>query len=238
LLCGALALGFAVPLGAAEPAAADSLAAETRAEVPALSAFHEVIYPLWHEAWPASDTAMMKKLLPDVRRHVEAVRQAELPGILRDRREAWEKGIAALEVTLEKYERAAAADEGQGLRDAVEELHSRFESLVRIVRPRSQELDAYHVALYRIYHHHTPRKAIDPLRSDASELAEKCEALGAAPAPRRLAARADDWKREVESLCARTAELVAAARGDAWDAVQTAVEAVHTQYRKLESLCE
>ncbi|MDM7917132.1 MAG: hypothetical protein QUU85_17960, partial [Candidatus Eisenbacteria bacterium] len=72
----------------AEPDAAQAPADETKAEVPELIALHEVIYPLWHEAWPSKNAAMIKELLPQVEAHVQAIRAAELPGILRDKKPA------------------------------------------------------------------------------------------------------------------------------------------------------
>ena len=69
--------------------------AETRAEVPALMEMHEVIYPLWHEAWPNKDVKMMNELLPQVQQHVTAVEKSELPGILRDKQAAWAEQVTA-----------------------------------------------------------------------------------------------------------------------------------------------
>ena len=37
--------------------ATDQKLADSKAEVPALSSFHEVIYVIWHEAWPEKDAA-------------------------------------------------------------------------------------------------------------------------------------------------------------------------------------
>ena len=59
--------------------------AETVAEVPALDSFHEVIYKIWHEAWPKKDAAMLQQLLPEVEKGIAAVASAQLPGILRDK---------------------------------------------------------------------------------------------------------------------------------------------------------
>ena len=39
--------------------------AEATAEVPALDSFHEVIFKIWHEAWPKKDAALLKQLAPD-----------------------------------------------------------------------------------------------------------------------------------------------------------------------------
>lgn len=229
-------VGLLVAVGAPDSELAGL--AELKAEVPALNAFHEVIYPLWHTAWPERDFKLMKELLPDVQKHVAAVVKAELPGILRDKKAEWNESVGALTATLATYEKAAAANDEKNLLGAVEEIHSRYEALVRIIRPPMKELDAYHVVLYQIYHHFGPEKQLEPLRGAAAELGGKCEALAKAEAPRWFKGDREKLAAEIGALCARTGELREAAKGEAWDPVAAAVEAVHTQYQKVAAVFE
>ena len=213
-------------------------AEETRSEVPALADFHEVIYPLWHEAWPAKNVAMMKELLPRVQEHVKKVQAAQLPGILRERKSAWEEGIKALAATVQQYEKAAAASDEQALLDAVEALHSRYEGLVRIVRPAMKELDAFHVDLYKVYHHLAPAKKIPEILAASESMVKSCATLSVAPVPKRFAAQEDDFRKEGAALCTVTEALRAAASGTDADAVSKAVETVHAQYQKAAKIFE
>jgi len=48
--------------------------------------------PLWHEAWPDKNLGLMRELMPKINEHVAALRKAELPGILRDKKAKWTKG--------------------------------------------------------------------------------------------------------------------------------------------------
>ena len=66
---------------------------KSRPSVPALDAMHEVIMPMWHEAWPNKDYKALAALVPDIEKHVAAISKAELPGILRDKKAAWEAGV-------------------------------------------------------------------------------------------------------------------------------------------------
>jgi len=211
---------------------------ELKADVPALREFHEVIYPLWHNAWPNKDYELMKGLLPQVREHVAAIQQAELPGILRDKQESWTQGVEALTASLASYEQAAQADDGEALLGAVEQIHGDFESLARTIRPAMKELDAYHVVLYRIYHYYTPQQQADELRQAAGELKTACAELVQAPAPRRHADKAERLEREVTELCARTERLDQAAAGAEWAPIAEAVEEVHSQYQTVLGIFE
>ena len=210
--------------------------AETRAEVPALMEMHEVIYPLWHEAWPNKDVKMMNELLPQVQQHVTAVEKAELPGILRDKKAAWAEQVQALRATCTAYEKAAAAGDTQALLDAVEALHSRFESMVRVIRPVMKELDAYHQVLYTVYHKIMPDQKLADLPAAAAQLVSACSALMSAPVPKRFAAREAELKASFAALCEATAQLQAVA-GDPASA-PAAVETVHTRYQATEKLFE
>jgi len=213
-------------------------ASETRAEVPALSAMHEVIYPLWHEAWPAKDMKMMAELLPEVQRHVAAVESAELPGILRDKRAAWDEQVKALRAVLEAYEKGVAAGDTQATLDAVEALHSRFEQMVRVIRPVMKELDAYHQVLYTVYHKILPEKRFAELPAAAAEMVSACSALSAATVPKRFAAREARLKEAFAALCAATTELRTVAASDDDATITAAVEHVHTAYQAAESSFE
>jgi hypothetical protein len=231
----ALALVAAVSL-AGPRADAGEPDAETRSEVPALTALHEVIFPLWHEAWPKKDYAMMKDLLPQARAGVAMVAEARLPGILHEKQAAWDQGLAGLKDALARYEAAAAAGSEQGLLDAVEALHARYEGLVRVTRPAMKELDAFHVALYRVYHHELAAQVWPAIAVSAGQMAEACRVLAAAPVPKRFASREAALGPEIATLCTKSDLLKAAAAGTDRKATTEAVEAVHSQYERVEAL--
>jgi hypothetical protein len=213
--------------------------AEIKADVPALSAFHEVIAPLWHEAWPNKDLARMKELLPQIKADVTTLQKTELPGILRDKQAKWDEGLAGVAASAGRLETALAANDQQGALDAAETLHSGFEGLVRTVRPRLPELDAYHQVLYRIYHYDWPGKDQATLRTHADELGVKCAALSGAKIPPRFVALEPKLREGFAALCAATGELKAAvAAGADEQALGAAVEKVHAQYQACERLFE
>jgi hypothetical protein len=164
------------------------------------------------------------------------VRDAKLPGILRDKEEAWNKGVEALGTALVAYEEAASSGEEQPLLDAVENLHSRFEDLIWTVRPVMKELGAYHVELYKVYHHYLPGKDLEALRTTSDDMEARCSDLSGATAPRWFQGDAKDLAAGIASLCEATSRLQKAASSADWKAIETAVEAAHSQYRKVEAL--
>lgn len=222
---------------AALPAAAVDVS-ETRATVPELSALHEVIYPLWHTAWPERDVAMMRELLPDARRGVETIEKAQLPGILRDKRDAWQDGVAALHRALEAYAGSLASGDNEALFAAVEDFHARFEQLVRVVRPPMKEMDAFHVVLYDVWHHLVPAGRVAELGGPSNALVERCDALAAATLPSRTQGKEEQFREAITELCEASRSFRTAVEGGQAEAVRRSASTLHDRYQDLDHLFE
>ncbi len=156
---------------------------ETRSSVPELRAFHEVIYQIWHKAWPAKDTQLLKELIPDIEEGFAKLSNATLPGILRDKQNDWSAGIKTIERIIASYKTAAAADQKTALLKAAEDLHTQFENLMRMVRPVLKEIDAFHQELYRLYHYYMPAYDLEKIRVSTAELINRMEPIKQAQLP-------------------------------------------------------
>lgn len=160
--------------------------ADAVARVQALDDFHEVIFKIWHEAWPEENTAMLEQLLPEVEKGISEVASAELPGILREKQAVWEEGVKRLQIAGEDYGAAVSAKDEAKLMVAAEVLHSRFEALMRAIRPALKELDDFHSVLYMLYHHYLPEYDPEKIRSSVAELKQKMAALNEVQVPEQL----------------------------------------------------
>jgi len=141
----------------------DDHSTEITSTVPELFDFHEVVYPMWHTAYPNKDYALFKQLLSNVNSGVEKIYTAELPGILRDKEKEWNAGLDKLRTSVANYNKACEENNEAGMLTSAEELHSNFEMLVRIVKPVTKEVDEFHKVLYMIYHHYGPNKNTEEL---------------------------------------------------------------------------
>lgn len=227
-------------LALASPLAAQDHSAELSASVPALQKYHTVIFSLWHTAWPNKDTAMMARLLPDLEKGASAVAAAPLPGILRDKKTAWDAGIGKLNTALAAYRNALEAREMEKLLAAAEDLHRQYEGLVRVVRPVLKELEAFHSVLYMLYHYYWPEENLPKIRESATALTEKMAGLDSAVLPKRLEAKTGTFTtaranlgRAVQNL----QELVTREPGTpAAEDLRTAVTGLHNSYQALEKV--
>ena len=232
-LRSSIALILACAVGASAFAAGQE-SRETESAVPELEAMHEVIYPIWHDAYPNKDVAALRGLVAEVERLAGNVAAAELPGILRDKEAKWKAGLDELKKAVEAYKAAAAGSDDQALLDAAELLHMHYEMLVRTIRPVLKEVDAFHKVLYVVYHKYLPDKKYGEIRTVASDLVAKAEAVTKATLSKRLEPRTAAFQEAAGKLLAAARALEAACAAGAGLEIEKAVESVHSSYQALE----
>jgi hypothetical protein len=227
-----LAIGLIALAAAAVPA----IAQETENAVPELTAFHEVIYPIWHTAYPDKDIAMLKSLVPQVNELSAKVFAATLPGILRDKQAKYDAGLAEFRMSVEAYNAAAKGSDDKAMLDAAELLHAKYEKLVRILQPVLKEMDDFHKVLYVVFHKDLPDKKWDNIRAAAPELKAKAEAVTQAKLSTRLEPKAEAFKTAAAELVNAASTLAALGPKAKGEAIEQAVLKLHTCYQALEKI--
>lgn len=211
-------------------------AGETASNVPALDAFHEVIHAIWHDAWPNKNTAMLRRLVPEVERGIAALAAAPLPGILRHKKEAWESGVRKLQEAGAEYKGAAGSGDDAKLLRAAETLHGRFRDLRMTIQPPLPELHDFHAVLYMLYHHYLPANDLRQIRDSADRLAQKMAALEKVKLPERWSAKESDFRAACRSLSQSVSALGRAVQGKEMQAIRKAVESVHRNYESMQEV--
>jgi len=229
---------LAICLIALAAAAVPAIAQETESAVPELAAFHEVIYPIWHTAYPDKDIAMLKSLAPQVNELAAKVFAAQLPGILRDKQVKFDAGLAEFRMSVEAYNAAAKGTDDKAMLDAAELLHAKYEMLVRILRPVLKEMDDFHKVLYIVFHKDLPDKKWDNIRTAAPELKAKAEAVTLAKLSTRLEPKAEMFKAAAAELVKAASTLAALGSEAKGEAIEEAVLKLHTRYQELEKIFE
>lgn len=232
-----LTLFFGV-LGLSLSALAQDIAGETKSEVPELTAFHEIIYPIWHTAYPEKDYAALRKYVADVNNLAAPIFTAKLPGILREKEVKWKEGVAVFKKAVDDYNTAAAGEDNQALLIAAEALHAKYEALVRTLAPVLKEMDNFHQTLYVVVHKSLPDKAYDKIRGASADLVTKAQAITKATLPKRLEAKSDAFQKAAAELLAAAKTLDASGQAHDHDGMEKGVDAVHAKYEALQKLFE
>lgn len=211
---------------------------ELEARVEVLSDFHEVIFQIWHTAWPEKNVGMLVELLPQVKHYSDTLSRVTLPGILRDKQGAWDEGTASLKKVVVEYEAASAPVDSARLLDAAERLHAQYEALVRTIRPVTRELDQFHQVLYMIYHHYWPGRDLERLAPAVDSLKVKMAALSASTLPGRLKEKEAAFASAKKSLAGAVEKLAASDAGSNPEKFASDLERVHGEYQALERVFE
>jgi len=210
---------------------------ETNSAVPELVKFHEVIYQIWHTAWPEKDVKMLKSLLPEVEKSYKELSGAKLPGILREKKAKWDEGMKKLTASYEAYKTAAGKDDAQPLLDAAEKLHANYEGLVRTIRPVLKEVDAFHQDLYMLYHYYVDKYDFSKIKKSSSALSSKMDAMKKAQLSEKQKTKKEAYDKAVAELEKAVKEFAAVVKaGDNKEKVKAAVETVHTKYQAVEAV--
>jgi hypothetical protein len=213
--------------------------AEISSDVPQLSDFHEVIYQIWHEAWPQKNTEMLKGLIPEIDSGYINLSRAKLSPMLHEKQSKWTEGITGMAEIIAQYKSAAAAGDAEGLLKAAEKLHNQYEVLVRTIRPVLKEMDIFHQELYMLYHYYILEYNNDTIAASAEKLAVRMAALNQAELPKRHKTKVEQFNKSRQELSTAVDKLNQAIKDKAGkEAVLDAVEVVHTDYQKLTAVFE
>ena len=213
-------------------------ASETSATIPALNDFHTVIFKIWHTAWPNKDYDMLVTLLPEIERGTTAVANAELPGILREKKAAWRNGVEKLQAIVKEYKVTIETKQRKPLLDAAEKLHAQYEALVRVIRPPLRELEGFHSVLYLLYDYYMPQGSLEEVKVSIEQLQEKMVVLNKATLPPRFKGKEESFTLARNQLDKDVTELGAIVRSNEFGKIKAAVEVMHTSYKTLAEVFE
>lgn len=206
--------------------------------VPELDDFHDVMHPIWHDAYPNKDFEALKKYVDEVNEKAKAVYSAQLPGINREKQLKWNEGVIKFQAAVEEFNKTAQADDNEGLLKAAENLHTNYEMLVRIIRPVLKEIDEFHKTLYVIYHDFLPNKNYKKLGTVTDKLIKQAKAITKAKLPARLESKKGAFDLAASDLLTSTQDLKKRVKSKNKISIDAAVENMHTKYQNLEEIFE
>lgn len=209
---------------------------EITSNVPELSEFHDVIYVIWHEAYPAKDIAALKGMVDKIKPYMEKINNAKLPGIMQDKNAKWQEGLKVLNASAESYYKIAEGSDDQAMLDAAEKLHADYEMMVRILRPVNKEVDSYHKDLYVIFHKFYPTKDYKSIEGLIDGMITKAEACINSKLPKRLEAKADEYQKLTKELVEKTVALKNALKTNDGTVIDKAIDDMHSKYQDVEKL--
>ena len=223
---------------ATAPADSSHSMAMERPRIEGLREFHEVLRPVWHTFLPEGDYKSVREAAPLFSKSVEKIMKGELPSYFQHVKEAFEQKRQALVMATAKLDTVAKGTDDSLLAITVEELHTAYEQLVRVIAPRMMEIESFHLVLYPLWHQALPDSDYAAIKTAMPVLKAKMDTLMSAPVP--------EWLKDKETAISEKR----AALKNAVDALGTACQtgsdadikikmtAMHESFRALDGVFE
>lgn len=207
-------------------------------DVPELITLHKSIRVLWHDAWPNKNYDLIKSTLPELESSVAELSKAKLPEMMHNRQSKWDSEIKSLQANLAGLKNSVAEDNKENMLSFTEAIHTSFENLVRVIRPKLAELDSFHEDLYKLYHNCMPANDLENIRSIIPSMKEKALKLQQAKLNGKLAEKQSLYDKKVAELQKALLVLEKSAGKGNTKKVTAAGENVHTIYQQLDALLQ
>jgi len=200
--------------------------------------FHQVLYPVWHDYFPQGDFQSIRKAIPEFKEATKILTQAELPQFYHNVKDDFEAKRKNLALSVEKMESVAQTGDDKELAKAVEEMHTSFERMARVLAPRIRELEQFHLVLYPLWHQAMPNKDYQAIKAAVPPLESKMEALMQAQLSRRFSGIESQFVEKREALRLSVKDLAEVCRQNKDDKMIDKLTVMHDAYRELDQVFE
>jgi hypothetical protein len=144
----------------------------------AMDDFHEVLVPLWHEAYPEKDFKAIREQAPLFSKKMFALLRAPLPNNLeKEKLDSLLAKRQMLSFYVSQLGMAAAEAEDSALASALEQMHWAYEELAKVFAVEIKELDSFHETLYFIWHDALPKKNYSAIKETVPVLKAEIDSL-------------------------------------------------------------
>jgi len=209
-----------------------------RPKVDGIREFHEVLYPVWHNYFPQGDFQSIRQAIPEFKRTTEMLMEAELPQYYHTVQDDFETKRQNLALAVEELESVAQTGDDKELAKAVEDMHTAFEQMARVLAPRTRELDEFHLVLYPLWHQAMPNKDYQAVKAAIPSLEKRLSDLLRAQLPQRFKEIEPQFLEKREALRQAVQELAGVCRQDKDEKIIDKLTQMHEAYRGLDEVFE
>ncbi|NIM96936.1 MAG: hypothetical protein GTO24_02270 [candidate division Zixibacteria bacterium] len=203
----------------------------------AMDDFHNVMAPLWHEAFPKEDFKAIRGKAPLLKEKLMTLLKVKLPSDLEDDQEKLESFFAKrqeLAFSVSQLAQAATDTVDSTLALALEQMHWAYEELEKVFAVPIEELDKFHETLYFLWHKALPTKDYDAIRKTAPVLKAEVDSLMKAPLPYGCAKKKDEFEKRKTALKDAVYQLAEVSEKETdGKKIEEALDAMHQKFMEL-----
>jgi hypothetical protein len=164
--------------------------------------------------------------------------KGELPPYFQHVKEAFEQKRQALALATAKLDTVAKGTDDSLLALTVEELHTAYEQLVRVIAPRMMEIESFHLVLYPLWHQALPNSDYAAIKTAMPVLNAHMDTLMSAPVPEWLKDKETAISEKRAALKTAVDELGTACQSGSDADIKTKMTAMHERFRALDGVFE
>jgi hypothetical protein len=203
----------------------------------AMDDFHDVMAPLWHEAFPKEDFKTIRDKAPVLKEKLMTLLKVKLPTYLDQDEEKLEAFLGKrqeLTFSVSQVALAAADTVDSALASAFERMHWAYEGLEKVFAVPIKELDSFHETLYFLWHKALPEGDYDTIRKTAPVLKAEADSLMKAPLPYGCAKKKDEFEKRKTALKDAVHQLARVCEDETdEEKIDQAVSLVHDKFVEI-----
>jgi len=200
--------------------------------------FHQVLYPVWHDYYPQGDFKSIREAIPEFEKTLKALVDAELPEFYHNVKDDFENKRDNLAFAVRKLRAVAQTGDDEKLAKAVEDMHTAFEQMARVLAPRTRELEEFHLVLYPLWHQAMPNKDYKAIKAAIPSLESKMDTLMSAQLSQRFSGIQSEFVEKREALKLTVEELADVCRQNKDEKIIDKLTQMHEAYRELDQVFE
>jgi hypothetical protein len=199
--------------------------------------FHDVMAPLWHQAFPEGDYQTIREKAPLLKEKLMSMLKVQLPSYLKQDEEKLETFLGKrqeLAFHVSEVVQAATDSADSSLASAFERMHWAYEEMEKVFAVPIKELDGFHETLYFLWHKALPNEDYDAIKKTAPVMKAEVDSLMKVPLPYGCAEKKDEFEKKKTALKDAVYQLAQACEeGDDQKEIKEAVGLVHDKFVEI-----
>jgi len=204
----------------------------------AMDDFHQVLAPLWHQAFLDRDFKTIREKAPLLQEKLMNLVKVKLPTHLEKdkKKESFLLKRQYLIVSVDQVVRAAADTVDSSLASTFEEMHWAYEELEKVFAVPIKELDSFHQTLYFLWHKALPEKDYDAIRKTTPVLKAEVDSLMKVTLSYGCAKKKAEFEKRKSALKEAVYGLVEVCEKGSDEKIEEGVSLVHERFVELNRL--
>lgn len=198
--------------------------------------FYDILTPIWHMTMPDSDFQSIKDAAPNLKKAYEKIASAEIPPYYQHVQDTFILERDQLGLAVCELDTIAKTNADEMIPAAVEDVYSAFEEMIRLLAPRTKEVEDFHFVMYPLWHEALRKSDWATIKARVPILRKEMDTLMTTPIPEWLGGKELRIVETRDALNKAVDALVDACKSGDAAIIKERLTAVHSRFRTLDEV--